>query len=109
MNRERSAFVDRISADCVLALALLHHLLVRESLSLEAIRDFLYSLTDRDLVLEYVPPTDEMFKKLIQFRVDAFDDLNLEQCRAVFLERFVLQCETPIADSGRTLLFLRKR
>ena len=44
MNRERSAFVDRVRGDCVLALALLHHLLVAGNLSLEAICEMFAAL-----------------------------------------------------------------
>ena len=56
MNRERPAFFERIHGDCVLGLALLHHLLVAGNLSLAAVCQMLAALTDRDLVLEYVPP-----------------------------------------------------
>ena len=38
-NEERTRFLDRAESDCLLALALVHHLLVSANLSLEAIRD----------------------------------------------------------------------
>ena len=109
LNRERAAFLERADADCVLALALMHHLLVSANLSPAAIRDLMYELTNRDLVLEYVPPDDGMFERLMKFRVDLFGDLSLDLCREVFRERFELLRETPIAGSKRTLLFLRKK
>jgi len=108
MNRERVPFLDRVRADCLLALALMHHLLVSGNLPPAAIRDMLFELTNRDLVLEFIPTDDGMFQRLMKFRVDLFGDLTLDTCRNVFLERFDLLKEQPIPDSKRTLLFLRK-
>jgi SAM-dependent methyltransferase len=108
MNCERAPWLARAEADCVLALALLHHLMVAGNLSLESVCDMLATLTRRDLVLEFVPNDDEMFRRLMQFRVDLFGGLTLDACREVFCERFQLLAEEPIAGTKRTLLFLRK-
>lgn len=107
MNRERSSFLDRVGADCVLALALMHHLLVSGNLSVAAIRDLMFEMTDRDLVLEFVPTDDDMFQRLLKFRVNLFDSLTLEASKEVFLERFYLLKEEPIPNSRRRLLFFR--
>jgi len=109
MNRERAPFFERVRADCVLALALVHHLMVSANLSLSAIRDLLAELTRRDLVLEFVPTDDEMFRRLMKYRVDLFRDVTLDRCRETFQERFQLLRESPIPDTRRTLLLLRKR
>lgn len=108
-NRERDALLHRIRADAVLALALLHHLLVSANLSLEAARDLLYDLTDDHLVLEFVPPDDPMFRRLLRFRDENFEWLTLDRCRVALTERFALAEERPIPGTPRTLLFLRKR
>src|SRR5262249_44798348 len=84
MNRERAPFLERIQGDCVLALALLHHLLVSGNLSLEAASELLFALTRRDLVLEFIPPDDSMFRRLLKFRVNLFEGLTLEAVRKVF-------------------------
>ena len=108
MNRERAPFTDRSAADCVFALALLHHLLVSGNLPPAAIRDLLHRLSKRDVVLEFVPRHDAMFERLMKFRVDLFGDLTLQQCREIFRERFQILNEKRIVDTDRTLLFLRK-
>lgn len=108
MNRERTPFFERVRPDCVLALALVHHLLVSANLPLAAIRDMMWELTSRDLVLEFVPTDDTMFQRLMKFRVDLFGGLTLDVCRKVFLERYDLLREAAIPGSKRTLLFLRK-
>ena len=108
MNRERQPWSDRVRADCVLALALLHHLLVVGNLPLAAVCELLDDLTVRDLVLEFIPPDDAMFRRLLRYRVDYFADLTLDACREAFSRRFRLIAEEPIPGTGRTLLFWRK-
>ncbi len=109
-NRERPSFLDRVAeGDCVLALALVHHLHVAGNLPLPAIRDLLAGMARRDLVLEFVPREDPMFERLMRFRVDLYGAYGLEGCRRVFAERFEVVAERPIPGSPRTLLFLRRR
>lgn len=108
-NRERPGFRERLDADCVFALALLHHLLVTGNLSLAAACDLLASHTSSYLVLEFVPPADPMFQGLLRFRRDRHEELTLEACRAEFGKRFELVEEHALPDSPRTLLFWRKK
>ncbi len=108
-NQERPGFFERLDVDCVLALALLHHLHVSGNLPLPAIRDLFYDMTRDHLILEFVPREDVMFKKLLQFRVDLYQGTTLDACRKVFLERFVLVREEPIPNSPRTLFLFQKR
>ncbi len=109
LNQERPAFFDRVQVDCVLALALLHHLLVSANFPLAAVRDLFHRLTRRHLVLEFVPVTDPMFQQLLQFRVNLFADLTLEGCLEAFAPRFKLVRQQSIPGSPRTLLWLEKK
>jgi SAM-dependent methyltransferase len=108
MNRERAPFLERAEGDCVLALALLHHLLVSGNLTLEAVCELMSTLSRRDLVLEFIPTDDGMFQRLLKFRVNLFQGLSLQAVRDAFSTRFQILREEPIAGSKRTLLFLRK-
>ena len=67
MNRERAAWAERVESDCVLALALLHHLLVAGNLPLAAACDLLAGLTRRDLVLEFIPHERPALQRLLEF------------------------------------------
>ena len=109
MNRERAAWGPRAESDCVLALALLHHLLVAGNLPLSAVCEVLAGLTRRDLVLEFIPHDDPLFQRLLEFRVDLLAGLTLDACREVFCRRFELLAEEPIPETRRTLLLLRKK
>lgn len=108
-NRERASFLDRIQADCVLALAVIHHLHVTANLPLAGIRDMFAGLCRRHLILEFVPTDDVMFRKLMQFRVDLYQDFTLERCVEVFAKRFDVVRQVRIDDSPRTLLFMTNK
>jgi SAM-dependent methyltransferase len=108
-NEERPPFFERISADCVMALALLHHLVVSGNMTLEAVCDMFAGIVRRHLILEFVPPDDVMFKRLTQFRRDDFSYLTLEGCIEAFSGRFDLEARAPLPHSGRTLLLFRRK
>ena len=108
LNQERASFLERLDADCVLGLALLHHLLISGNLSLAASRDLFAALTRDLLVLEFVPTQDPMFRRMLQFRRDLFSGIDLGACKQVFGERFRLLEEHAIEGSPRTLLFYAK-
>jgi hypothetical protein len=75
----------------VLALAVIHHLLVGANLPMSAIRDLFASITQKHLVLEFVPTDDVMFRKLIEFRVNLFESRHARpHCLEVFGETFAL-------------------
>ena len=106
-NQERPAFLERARCECVLALALVHHLLVTGNLSIPAVRDLLAGLTTRLLVVEYVGPDDPMYAELCKRRVGTTDPLTLENFVEVFSARFETLERHPLPN-GRILLMMRK-
>ena len=86
-----------------------HHLLVAGNLSLAGACDLLHALTRDLLVLEFVPPADSMFRRMLQFRADLHADLDLAACREAFATRFTRLDEQAVPGTDRTLLFLRRR
>jgi len=108
-NQERPPFFERISSDCVMALALIHHLVVSGNMTMEAVRELFAGIVRRHLILEFVPPDDEMFQKLTMFRRDEFGHLSLEKCIETFSTCFHLEARAAVPHSGRTLLLFRKK
>ena len=108
-NQERPPLLDRIQADVILALALVHHLLVSGNLPLEEIRDLLADLTRIHLILEFIPNDDVMFRQLLAKRVGPFEPISLEQFIDVLSSRFQILRQQSIPHSERVLLFLEKR
>jgi hypothetical protein len=105
---ERAPLMERMPRGTVLALAVIHHLLVRSNLPLEGVRDLFADLTEGDLLLEYVPPDDPMFRRLTRLHPEPFDWFTLERCLEVFGSRFTLVDRTPLPGSGRVLLAWRR-
>jgi SAM-dependent methyltransferase len=107
-NREWLPLTERVEGECVLALALVHHLLVTGNLSPAAVRDLLFDWTERWLVVEYVPPADPMFQRLLGARRDRLDWLSLESFQRVFSELFQPLGQVRLDAGGRSLLFYEK-
>ncbi len=78
-NSKCAAFIDRAdhAFDTVLMLALLHHLLITERIPMEEVLDLASEMTTRWLVIEFVPPQDEMAKTLTRGRDNLYVDLTL--------------------------------
>lgn len=90
VNHESAAFLDRTRGkfDCVLALAIIHHLLVSERVPLAAIFELLAQLTTRLAVVEYVDPEDSQFRRLTRGREDLHADVNVGAFEAAARRQF---------------------
>lgn len=109
LNAERPGFLQRMSSDCVFALALIHHLLVSANLGFGQITELFSKLTSKFLVLEFVPIEDEQFQRLIRFRDESFVHITLEACRTALQQSFEVIEEHAVTGTLRTLMFLRRR
>lgn len=107
-NSERKSFLERARGefDCVLMLALVHHLLTTESILLSYILDLASELTTEHVILEWVGIEDPMFRHLSKGRdyrhltIDAFEN----ECRKKF--KIIEKQELP--GKSRTLYCLQK-
>jgi SAM-dependent methyltransferase len=108
-NRETLSFLARCSAhfDTVMMLAVLHHLLLQSQIPLEPIATLCASLTTRNLILEWVPPTDSMFQQLLRGREAIYAHLTETNFRIAFAQHFVIirECKLP---NQRILFHLQK-
>ncbi len=90
-------------------LAVLHHLLVTEQVPLDEVLLVASQLTRRWLLIEYVDPSDAMFRKIARGR----DSLYTGLTREVFLEQATIHFDIvdsmPVPDSGRTLYLMSLR
>lgn len=107
-HQERQSFVDRSSADVVLALALVHHLLIGGNIRLAMIADLFRRLAPK-LIVEFIPETDAMVQRLLRTRHDYRPPPTIDEFRAVFANRFEILDDVPIEDSARRLLLMTRR
>jgi hypothetical protein len=109
-NREGAAFLDRARAqfDCVLMLAVIHHMIVTEGLPLDDILSLAAELTTEAAIVEFVAPDDSMFRRLTRGRGTLYTWLTRERFETACAAHFrILRSEQP-AGSRRRLYLLRK-
>ena len=108
-NEERDSLADRCKADCVLALALIHHIAISNNVPLKNTAEFFASLAEW-LVIEFVPKSDKKAQQLLSSREDIFAEYTQTRFVEIFLEVFDLVRSQEIRDSDRVIyLFRRKR
>jgi ribosomal protein L11 methylase PrmA len=107
-ERERRGLTDRASADAVLGLALVHHLAIGRNIPLEEVVDWLVGLAPSGII-EFVPKSDPMVRRLLRLREDIFDDYAEE----VFSEHLRARAEivrmVDASASGRRLFWFARR
>jgi hypothetical protein len=110
-NLECASFLDRACGefDAVMMLALIHHLLVSERIPLEEIIDLAADLTTDILIIEYIAPSDSMFRRLARGRDSLHADLTVEKFESVCRARFNIARVQHLNETSRWLYLLHKR
>ena len=110
-NGEQASLLSRLNGrfDLVLMLAVLHHLLVTERIPLHEVLDLAADLTTDLVVLEYVGPSDVMFRKLVRGRDDLYSHVSIEWFEEACRRRFEIVSQQGLGVSDRRLYKLRKR
>ena len=110
LNRESFSLLERCrnAFDLCLLLAVVHHFLLREQIPLEEIAALCAEMTRADLVAEWVPPQDSMFRSYMRGRESLYGHLT----EADFLEAFspwfdVVRSQT--LDNARRMIHLRRK
>lgn len=102
---ERDCFLARMKTDCVMALALIHHLAIHHNIPLDNIADYLAKIAPQ-LIIEFIPKTDSMVKKLLHTRQDIFPHYTLENFENVFSHYFRIIKKEKITNSDRVLYWM---
>ena len=105
--RERDSLMRRGPVDCILALALIHHLAISNNVPLEKLASFFAGLCT-SLIIEFVPKEDSQVQRLLASREDVFSDYNQQHFEIVFSKYFKVNQVKKIRDSTRTLFLMHK-
>ena len=97
--------MTRSNADCVLALALIHHLAISNNVPLSKIAEFLATLAEW-LIIEFVPKSDKKVQQLLAARKDIFCAYSQDGLESVFGERYEIIRSRQIDRSERVLYLL---
>jgi SAM-dependent methyltransferase len=107
-SSERDSFIVRAQVDCVLALALIHHLAISNNVPLPRVAEFFASLGEW-LIIEFVPKSDPKVQTLLATREDIFPHYTEPGFEAAFGEIYNIVRSEPIAESDRRLYLMKKR
>ncbi len=111
-NEERQglqARVNRFGPDCVLALALIHHLCISDNCSFDMLAESFSSFAE-NLIIEFVHPTDSWAAKLLDSKRGAkhlFDFYNKGDFESAFSRRYRIVEQVAVPASERTLYLMR--
>jgi SAM-dependent methyltransferase len=109
-NQETASFLARCEGhfDFVLMLAVIHHLLLQSQIPLEHIAALAARITTSDLIIEWVPPTDEKFREVLRGRDAIYQHLTEDNFRAAFAVHFDV-VEQLTLTNARILFHMRRR
>lgn len=106
-NSERAPLTERIRAEMIFALALVHHLAIAHRLPFDHIARF-FAEHCRYLVIEFVPKEDSQVVRMLSTRGDSFPDYTRENFEAAFGAFFHLKEKIVLKDSIRILYLMTR-
>jgi ribosomal protein L11 methylase PrmA len=104
-SSEWDSLTARGPADCVLALALIHHLAISNNLPFDLVACF-FADVSRHLIIEYVPKDDSQVQRLLSSRTDIFESYTVEVFETVFEKYFSIIDKRALSGSGRILYLM---
>lgn len=107
-NRERMQINERQKPDCILALALIHHLAISNNLPFEKIAEWFSQISD-NLIIEFIPKKDSQVQILLATRDDVFLNYNKDEFEKAFNLYFNLIKSEQITDSYRTIYWFKRK
>jgi hypothetical protein len=105
---ERRSWRERGRADFFLALALVHHLVLRGNVPLAMVIDCLADIAPRGIV-EFVPKDDPMVQRMLANREDVFGDYSEATFERQLARRFETIRWESVTGGGRKLYEVSRR
>jgi hypothetical protein len=106
-NEERHSLKERLKADLVLSLALVHHLVIGVNIPLGFIAKW-FSEMAIFLIIEFVPKSDEKVKQLLVNREDIFDEYDLKTFKKIFYKYYEILLEEKVEGTERIIYLMKK-
>jgi hypothetical protein len=108
-NEEKKSLLSRLNSDCLLALALIHHLCITKNLRLEMVASLFSSLTNKWAIVEFIPKNDPKIITMLENRKDVFDDYSESTFLLSFEHYFYLREIVSSKNSQRKLYLWEKK
>ena len=108
-QKERQGLTDRIQGDCVMALALVHHIALSHNVPLQSLAEYFRLLTKEWLIIEFVPKSDKKVHTLLATRKDIFDHYTVVDFEQACKHYFSIVAQQKVKDSERLLYLMRRK
>ncbi|MDG5815283.1 hypothetical protein QA601_09350 [Chitinispirillales bacterium ANBcel5] len=106
-NKEHKSLEQRGPADCMLALALVHHIAIGNNVPFEMIAQY-FSKLCKVLIIEFVPVSDPQVKQLLCTRFDSFEWYSQPNFEHSFMQHFKIGNIYQLRESLRTLYLMER-
>lgn len=104
---ERASLAERARVDCMLMLALIHHLVLTAHVPLPRIAQYCASMAPA-IIVEFVPFEDVQAQRLLRSRLEATPTYDRAQFEQAFRAHFRMVSRDPVGDSGRSLYLFQR-
>ncbi|NSW92777.1 MAG: SAM-dependent methyltransferase, partial [Firmicutes bacterium] len=104
--RERMSTFERGNFDCVMALAIIHHICISGNVPLDMAAETFATL-GKWLIIEFVPKSDSQVKKLLSTREDIFSEYNERGFEDAFSQKFEIISKSVVTGNERAIYLMR--
>jgi ribosomal protein L11 methylase PrmA len=108
LAKERKALSARLKCDCVLALAIIHHICISANIPMREFISSIFSVAQK-VVLEFVPKSDPMVQGLLTHRKDVFGDYTEENFLKYISEFAIINRQMRFHEGGRLIVSCEAR
>ena len=109
LEKEFSSIYTRAKSSMVMGLALIHHLFISNQLSFFKIASILNRFSDKNVIVEFIPITDEKVQFLIKNKQRSYQDYTEEGFTKALEQFFQIKERIQLEGSERILYLLEKQ
>jgi len=109
LEKEFSSIYTRAKSSMVFGLALIHHLFISNQLNFDQIASMFNEFSEKQVIIEFIPITDEKVQFLIKDKQKDYQDYTEEGFTKALEQFFQIKERTQLEGSERILYLLEKK
>jgi hypothetical protein len=109
LEKEFSSIYTRAKSSMVLGLALIHHLFISNQLNFDQIASMFNEFSEKQVIIEFIPITDEKVQFLIKDKQREYSDYTEEGFTIALEKYFQIKERIQLEESERILYLLEKK
>jgi hypothetical protein len=109
LEKEYSSIYSRAKSSMVMGLALIHHLFISNQLNFDQIASMFNEFSEKQVIIEYIPITDEKVQFLIKDKQREYSDYTEENFTKALEHYFQIKERVILKGSDRILYLIEKK